>query len=111
MRQEFSKTVKITAWKRADGRCEKCTAKLFTGNIEFHHVQEATFSGEPTLENCLCLCRACHSKITRDRAPVIAKSSRVRARHLGIKKRSSFVGSKMSPWKKTFSRGWVRRNA
>ena len=103
-RQEFSKSVKFTAWKRSDGSCEKCTAKLFPGNLEYHHIQEDTFAGEPTLTNCLVVCRACHVRITRDRAPVIAKSSRVRARHLGIKKRSSFVGSKMSPWKKTFSR-------
>jgi hypothetical protein len=34
----------------------------------------------------LAICRACHRHITSNRAPVIAKSNRVRAKHIGVKK-------------------------
>lgn len=92
-RREFTKAVKLAAWKRCGGNCEKCTAKLYPGKIEYHHAKEDTFGGEPTLENCAVLCVGCHSAITGERAKVIAKSSRVRAKHLGIKrKRQGFRG-------------------
>ena len=59
-RQEFSKATKLLAWERANGRCEKCTAKLFTSNVEFHHEIEDTFDGGNSLLNCMCVCRICH---------------------------------------------------
>jgi 5-methylcytosine-specific restriction protein A len=92
-RREFTKAIKLAAWKRCGGHCEGCTAKLYPGRIEYHHKTEDTFGGEPTLENCSVLCIACHGAITGERAKVIAKSSRVRAKHLGIKrKRQGFRG-------------------
>ena len=98
MRREFSKAVKLEAWKRCQGHCEKCTARLYPGRFEFHHDKEDTFGGEPTLENCKVLCIGCHDEITGKQVPVIAKSNRVRNKHLGIKpKRQGF-------------RGWRRMN-
>jgi 5-methylcytosine-specific restriction protein A len=85
-RREFTKAVKLDAWKRAAGQCEKCTAKLFPGNVEYHHDKECTYGGAATIENCVVLCRACHSTITGKRAKDIAKSNRVRNRNIGIKK-------------------------
>jgi len=85
-RAEFSKATKLDAWRISRGHCMKCTAKLFSGNIEYHHDKECTFGGGATLDNCIVLCRTCHSSITKERAAVIAKSNRVRNRHLGIKK-------------------------
>lgn len=86
MRQEFSKATKLDAWTRSGGRCQCCTAKLFPGNIEYHHGVECTYDGGNSTSNCIVLCRACHSAITRKRAADIAKSNRVRAAHLGIKR-------------------------
>lgn len=85
-RIEFSRRTKHITWVRSQGHCEKCTAKLFPGNIEYHHVTECTFGGDDSVGNCLALCRACHQKITGARAPVIAKSSRIRDKHIGIKR-------------------------
>ena len=84
MRREFSKHVRVAAFKRANGHCEECTAKLYPGHIEYDHDKEDTFGGEPTLENCRVLCSACHSRKTRKRAAVIAKSNRVRNKAAGI---------------------------
>lgn len=86
MRAEFSKATKLDAWTRSGGRCQGCTAKLFPGNIEYHHDTECTFGGGNDSGNCIVLCRACHSAITRKRAADIAKSNRVRMAHLGIKR-------------------------
>lgn len=86
MRAEFNKATQLVAWNRAQGRCEKCTAKLFPGNIEYHHDKECTFGGGAEATNCIVLCRACHRLITNVRAAVIAKSNRQRAGNVGIRK-------------------------
>lgn len=113
MRQEFTKRVKLDAWERCGGRCEgNCGgAKLYPGKYEFHHDTECTFGGQATADNCLVLCIACHSAITRKRASVIAKSNRVRERHLGIKRVSGrpLPGTKASGWRRKLNGTWERR--
>lgn len=86
MRAEFTKAVRLAAWKRSNGACRSCTAKLFPGNVEYHHDLECTFGGTADLDNCVVLCRGCHRAITNKRAKVIAKSNAEREKHLGIKK-------------------------
>ncbi len=112
MRREFSKAVKLDAWKRAAGHCERCTAKLFPGHYDYDHDKPDAFAGEPTLENCRVLCDNCHlKKTTEEDLPAIVKSNRVRAKHWGIRTPSKrpLPGSKASPHKRTFNHGWVRR--
>lgn len=110
-RREFSNSVKFTAWRRAAGHCEKCRGKLFTGHHEYHHDRECAFDGDATLSNCLVLCTACHSAITKQRAPVIAKSNRIRNRNIGIKKprRHRWGYGKDDPFKKKITGEVVRR--
>lgn len=93
-RREFPNSIRLAAFKRAAGHCEICTALLFTGKFEYHHDKEATFGGEASLKNVRVLCINCHSGITRTRAPVIAKSNRVRARHAGITKPKGTIPSR-----------------
>ena len=38
-RREFSKAVKLAAWQRCEGRCEKCTTKLYPARFDYHHVK------------------------------------------------------------------------
>jgi 5-methylcytosine-specific restriction enzyme A len=109
VRQEFTKATKLEAWTRSGGRCQCCTAKLFPGNIEYHHDKECTYGGSNDSGNCIVLCRACHSAITRKRTAAIAKSNRVRAGHLGIKRTSRpMPGSRASGWRKRMD-GTVER--
>ena len=112
VRREFSKAVKLAAWKRAKGACERCTAKII-GGVEYHHEKEDTFGGEPVLENCVVLCITCHRGITGERAKVVAKSNRVRNKFLGIKtkKSRSLMGSKASGWKRKMDGTVVRRGS
>ncbi len=98
---EFSKAVKLAAWQRSGGHCESCTAKLFAGNVEYHHDRECTYDGDATIGNCIVLCRGCHRMHTSERVPIIAKSNRVRNAHLGIKrKRSGFATNRSGRFKK-----------
>jgi len=98
MRREFSARVKVTAFDRCCGRCEECTRFLMPGDIRYDHRIPDASGGEPTIENCQVLCRGCHDQKTRKHdVPVIAKGKRVRAHHIGIRKRETF-------------RGWRRMN-
>jgi len=110
MRAEFSKSTKLAAFQRANGACEKCTAKLFPSNTEYHHGTECTFGGAAEFHNCVVLCKACHAGITGERAAVIAKSNRIRNAHLGIKPRKSrpMPGSRASGLRKRMN-GQVER--
>jgi 5-methylcytosine-specific restriction enzyme A len=91
-RREFSKRTKLDAFARSGGRCQGCMARLYPGKYEFHHQTECTFGGKASLENAVVLCVACHAAITRKRAAVIAKSNRVREKHLGIRRPGKFRG-------------------
>lgn len=85
-RREFPSKVKVAAALRAGGRCEKCTARTGPGNIEYDHRIPDGIGGEPTLENCEVLCRACHgAKTAGEDIPRIAKTKRQRAGHINAK--------------------------
>ncbi len=106
MRHEFHPKVMIRAWDRADGCCELCKTgrKLIPGDIFYDHIIADALGGEPTLENCQVLCRSHHDTKTRTHdVPLIAKGKRIRKRNAGIKKRSTFAGSRDSRFKKKIS--------
>lgn len=91
MRREFSSKIKVAAFRRADGRCEKCSVRLSVGKFAYDHRIPDAMGGEPTLDNCEVLCTACHSAKTRTvDVPRIAKARRQAAKHIGIKRPSSF---------------------
>lgn len=73
-RRTFSTKVKLAAFQRAAGRCEKCTSRLSVGKFQFDHVIADAMGGEPTLKNCEVLCLACHGEKTAGSdIPAIAK--------------------------------------
>ena len=106
-RRNFPDKVKAAAFERAKGRCEKCTAKLFVGKIHYDHRIPDAMGGEPTLGNCDVLCTACHSiKTTRADVPAIAKVKRIRAKHIGAHKPSTFPKAPpgYNPWTRRIER-------
>jgi len=109
-RLEFSKRTKLEAYQRAKGRCEECGARLDAGNVDYHHKNECTMGGDNSPENCMAVCKTCHKRITGQRAPVIAKSNRLRARHLNLEKPHGrpMPGTKRSGWRKRMN-GKVER--
>lgn len=112
MRRNFSKAVKLAAWERSGGRCEECTAPLSAGNIEYDHRIPDAFGGEPTLENCVVLCKSCHrSKTSKADQPNIARAKRRQAKHIGAKPkpRRSFATNRDGPFKRRLDGTTVRR--
>ena len=120
MRQEFSKPIMRAALERSEGRCEavgllynlkpgeRCNAPLNRGKI-YDHVTADGLGGKPTLENCLVICPLCNSfKTFRGDIPRIAKMKRQKDAHEGVKRRSTFPGSRNSPWRKRLD-GTVER--
>lgn len=92
-RQEFPAKVKLAAWERADGHCERCTAKLYPGKYRYNHRIPDALGGQPTLDNCEVLCIACdHPQTYQKDIPAIAKSKRVRQRNAGIRKPRTITG-------------------
>ncbi len=86
MRREFSTKTKVAAFKRADGHCENCTAKLYVGKYHYDHEIADSLGGEPTLENCRVLCLNCHDEKTRTHdTPLAAKVKRIEQKHLGAR--------------------------
>lgn len=98
-RNEFSRPTKREALKRSGGRCEaigevyglapgeRCNATLSHG-VEFdHYPLPATDKGSDTLDNCVAVCKVCHSHKTRTYdVPMQAKNKRVSDKHNGIVK-------------------------
>jgi 5-methylcytosine-specific restriction protein A len=93
------------------GVCEDCTAKLFPGNVEYDHRMPDALDGEPTLENCTVLCRACHKVKSAEDASNLARALRREANHIGARapSRNPIPGGRDTPWKMTFARGAIRR--
>jgi 5-methylcytosine-specific restriction enzyme A len=110
-RLEFSKKTRLEAFVRAGGHCEKCSAYLSPGNLEYHHEKECTFGGSNDSSNCIVVCKACHRLITGQRAAVIAKSNRQRAKAIGARTNSHPLPfGKKSQWKKKIDGTIVRRD-
>jgi 5-methylcytosine-specific restriction endonuclease McrA len=109
MRHEFSARTKALAFERCAGHCEGCTRKLLAGDFHYDHEIPDGIGGEAVLENCRVLCRSCHAIKTPKDITRIAKAKRNRRKAAGIRKPSTMPGSRNSPWKKTFSQGWVKR--
>lgn len=83
MRREFPTRIKVAAFERCGGRCERCGADV-GATAQYDHVLPCALGGEPTLSNIECLCKTCHAlKTHKTDVPMIAKGKRVRAKHIG----------------------------
>jgi 5-methylcytosine-specific restriction enzyme A len=106
MRREFSRTTKALAFQRANGKCEgeNCGARLTVGKFAYDHNNPDGLTGEPTLENCVVLCNACHSFKTKRDVANIARAKRREARHIGAHRSANPLPcGKTSKWKKKMS--------
>ena len=106
-RAEFSKSVRVDAFRRAKGRCEnpKCGLYIKWKPHEFDHRIPCAFTDDNSLENCVVLCLECHTKKTKLDIKAIAKSNRIRAREAGIRRpRSILQGRKLDGTPVRYSR-------
>lgn len=106
MRREFTKQTMREAYERSEGLCEgilssgeRCCAEV-THKKHFDHIIPDALGGDNSLTNCAVLCLPCHgSKTQKIDVPMIAKAKRVADKHLGIRKKSRFPGSR-DDWRK-----------
>jgi 5-methylcytosine-specific restriction protein A len=84
MRFEFSRKQRAEIWLRAKGCCEKCDARLKTGEGDFDHVIAQGYGGENTVENGQLLCKVCHKAKTGKDKGITEKVKRMRDKHRGI---------------------------
>ena len=92
MRQEFPAKVRVEAFSRAKGRCERCSSILRPGHFRYNHRIPDALGGQPTLDNCELLCLGCDSEQTyKTDIPRIAKTRRIRKREAGIRKRRTIT--------------------
>jgi 5-methylcytosine-specific restriction enzyme A len=88
--------VRLRVWERAQGFCEKCGRKIRSGMIwHVDHMHALALGGEHRERNMRVICTECHHIKTGGEAAVRAKSDRIRAKNIGIKKPRSIRG-----WKK-----------
>ena len=127
-RAEFTVKTKLDAWARAGGPdcpvCEcGCGLPISDGDpAEYHHVNEAESGDTPerrkylrSLENCLCVRRSCHKRITKtETVPKITKSRSQRAGKANAKRKPArpMLGSRDHPsgLKKRLDGTVVKRN-
>jgi 5-methylcytosine-specific restriction enzyme A len=103
MSRALSTSGRLALFLRARGRCAACGWLLAPGTRwEVDHILPRALGGRDTPDNLQVLCRTCHAaKTARQDAPALAKTRRLKARHLGATRpRSIMPGSRRSRWKK-----------
>ena len=98
MRREFPSKVKLAAWDRCkiNGKphCERCGC-LIVGSGRYDHKIPDGLGGEPTLENCQCLCTKCHDvKTHTEDRPIMAKADRQKKSAAGVKRSKRKIPSR-----------------
>jgi 5-methylcytosine-specific restriction protein A len=79
VRREFTDKIKLAAWDRCGGLCEKCRADMAGRRPEYDHILADAMGGEPILSNCQVLCSKCHRlKTSGEDVPRIAKTKRTK---------------------------------
>jgi len=111
-RGRHGKQVRLAIWEREQGKCMVCGCKLQVGRFIFEHVRALELGGTDTPDNIRLTCLPCAREKTRDDHSRAAKAKRQKSNALGLKapSRNPLPGSKSSPWKRTFSKGWVPRD-
>jgi 5-methylcytosine-specific restriction endonuclease McrA len=84
------------------GICAACNQKIEVGKAwDIDHILPLALGGTNATDNLQILCRSCHrSKTSHSDIPRIAKTKRLKARHLGARAPSTraIPGSRRSPW-------------
>ena len=95
------------------GLCAACSQKIEAGKAwDIDHILPLALGGTNEPNNLQILCRPCHgAKTNQSDIPRIAKTKRLKARHLGARAPSirPIPGSRRSTWKRKMDGSVVRR--
>ena len=113
-RRTLTRVARTRIFDNAKGTCCLCNFKIDAGRGDkwiVEHIKPLWLGGDDDERNMGPAHYKCAIEKTRQEAPVKAKSDRVRANHLGIKKtRNPMPGSKASGWRKRMD-GTVERRS
>ena len=109
----FSTSFRLNLFLKRRGSCAGCYQKIDAGKVwDVDHILPVALGGTNETENLQILCKPCHqSKTMKHDIPNIAKTKRLKARHLGARAPSArpIPGSRRSPWKRKMDGSVVRR--
>ena len=112
-RPTFSTSFRLSLFLKRKGTCSGCSQKIEAGKAwDIDHILPFALGGTNEPNNLQILCNPCHrSKTTHSDVPRIAKTKRLKARHLGARAPSTrpIPGSRRSPWKRKMDGSVVRR--
>ena len=112
-RPTFSTSFRLSLFLKRKGICTACAQKIEAGKAwDIDHILPLALGGTNEPDNLQILCRSCHkTKTARFDVPRIAKTKRLKARHLGARAPSTrpIPGSRRSPWKRKMDGRVVRR--
>ena len=112
-RPTFSTSFRLSLFLKRKGICAACSLKIEAGKAwDIDHILPLALGGTNNPNNLQILCRPCHrSKTTHCDIPRIAKTKRLKARHLGARAPSTrpIPGSRRSPWKRKMDGSVVKR--
>lgn len=110
-RRNFTRKVKVIAWRRCKGLCEGCGVPLVSGHIRYDHKNPWELSRDSSVDNCQIICDTCDAPKTAGDQTTIAKSNAVRDKHIGAmpRSRNPLPGSRRSPFKFKIGGGIVDR--
>jgi HNH endonuclease len=124
-RREFTAKIKLEAWARCKGRCERCKEKIVGSRAPpqyDHSTPEAVADKSKPLsvDDCNVLCLDCHFLKTFRRAwgpasrgdvTEIAKTKRIQAKQAGKQRKGRpMPGTKASGWRKRMDGRVERRD-
>ena len=90
-RQTLSTMKRLKVFEKAGGRCHICSQRIQAGQVwEVEHVRPLALHGKDDESNMAPAHVLCHSGKTADDVAAIARAKRRKAKHIGIKKASTF---------------------
>ena len=103
-RPTFSTSFRLSLFLKRKGTCGACTQKIEAGKAwDIDHILPLALGGTNEPHNLQILYKPWHrSKTSHSDIPRIAKTKRLKARHLGAQSPSTrpIPGSTHSPWKR-----------
>lgn len=99
-RKSMSPRRRLAVWEAARGVCHLCGQKIKAGEKwEVEHKRALALLGTDDDANLAPAHIACHAVKTKDDVGRLSKALRQRAKHLGIRKRSTFQTNRDGKYK------------
>ena len=110
-RKKLSRVARTRIFNSNSGICYLCWLKIDPVKSRWicEHAKPLWLGGADDESNIFPVHERCAIEKTVSEAPIKAKSDRIRAKHIGIRKRSAFACSRDSAWKRKIDGSVVPR--